>query len=162
MKDNIEMSKPIYYLIASLCAVIIMANSIEALIKVKDNGLFDLWLSNPNLSIDKAQQSKEQLYSIYLTMCLSVFFIRVITPIALAINSYFAFVKLRVSKIFVQIWVILIIGLFAFTALGETFYSIFFILSGICYMALVCIMLYLGREINRRKSVNVVGKIQKT
>lgn len=162
MKDNIEMSKPVYYLIASLCAVIIMANSIEALIKVKDNGLFDLWLANPNLNVDKVGQNNEQLYSIYLTMCLSVFFIRVITPIALAINSYFAFVKLRVSKLFVHIWSILLVGLFAFTALGESYYSVFFIISGLCYAFLVGIMIYLAKEINRKKNENVIGKIQRT
>lgn len=162
MKDNIEMSKPIYYLIASLCALIIMASSIEALIKVKDNGLFDLWLSNPNLNIDTVGQSKEQLYSIYQSMCLSLFFIKVITPVALAINTYLAFIKLRVNKIFVRIWSILIIGLFAFTLLGESSYSIFFILSTIAYIGLVVIMIYLGKEINREISINVVERIQKT
>lgn len=154
MKENIQMTRSIYYLIVGLCATIIMSNSIETIIKVKDSGLFDLWLSNPNLNVDKIGQTKEQLYSIYLSMCLSVFVIRIITPIALAINSYFSFIKLRVNKLFVSIWIVLLIGLFAFTSLGETYYSIFFILSGVCYASLVFVLLYLGSEISKKKNKN--------
>lgn len=160
MKDNIEMTKPVYYLIVGLCSIIIMANSMEALIKVKDNGLFELWLSNPNLNVDRSLGNQE-LYSIYLTMCLSVFFIRVITPIALAINSYFALIKLRVNKLFVSIWSVLLIGLFAFTSVWESFYSIFFIASAICYVVLVCILFYLGKEINKKRKENVLKRAER-
>ena len=128
MKTTVEMSKKTFYLIVGLCAVIIMMNSIESFIKAKDTGLFEAWLQNPNLNIDKSQTINE-MYSIYLTSCLSVFFIRIITPIALSLNSYFSLVKTGVNKLFVAIWMVLTIGLFFFTTLGETYFSIFFIIS---------------------------------
>ena len=161
MRDSIDMSKKIYYSIVGLCATIIMANSIETFLKVKDNGMFELWFSNPNLATEIVGKSSSEAYSIYLTMCLSIFFIRVIAPVALAINTYFAFVKLRVSKLFVQIWVVLLIGLFAFTTVGETFYSIFFIIGSIAYLGLVIIMICQWKEINRKMNEQVIESIQK-
>jgi hypothetical protein len=161
MKENIPMTKSSYYIIVGLCATIIMSNSIEIIMKVKDSGLFDLWLSDPNLNIDRIGQTKEEIYSIYLSMCLSVFFIRSITPIALAINSYFSFIKLRVNKLFVSIWVVLLIGLFAFTSIGESYYSVFFILSGVCYASLVCVLLHLGGQINKQKNKDIIKKTQR-
>ena len=108
MKATVEMSKKTFYLIVGLCAVIIMMNSIESFIKAKDTGLFEAWLQNPNLNIDRSQTTNE-MYSIYLTSCLSVFLIRIITPIALSLNSYFSLVKTGVNKLFVAIWMVLTI-----------------------------------------------------
>lgn len=161
MRDSIDMSKKIYYIIVGLCALIIMTNSIETIFKVKDNGMFEFWRSNPSLSPEIAVKSTQEIYSVYLTMCLSMFFIKVITPIALAINAYFAFVKLRISKLFVQIWVVLLIGLFAFTSIGEGFFSIFFIISAMSYIGLVVIMIYLWNCINRKMNKQVIETIQK-
>lgn len=159
MKETIEMSKKTFYLIVGLCAVIIMANSIEAFIKAKDGGLFEAWLSNPRLNIDRSQ-STDQFYSIYLTMCLSVFIMRIITPVALSLNTYFAFIKTKVNKIFVSIWMVLIVGLFLFTSIGETYFSIFFITSTVCHIWLFCIMIFLWKEINKQKNISIAKKVQ--
>lgn len=161
MRDSIDMSKKIFYSIIGLCALIIMMISMETILMVKDNGMFELWRSNPSLTPEVAGQSTQEIYSVYLTMCLSMFFIKVITPIALAINTYFSFVKLRINKLFVQIWVVLLIGLFAFTAIGETFYSIFFIISAVSYIGLVAIMIYLWVQINKKKNEQVLESVQK-
>lgn len=161
MKDSIEMSKRNFYIIIGLCAVIIMMVSLETILMVKGNEIFELWKSNPRLVDKVAGASVEEMYSIYLTMCLSMFFIKIITPIALTINTYFAFVKLRVNKLFVQIWIVLLIGLFAFTAIMENFYSIFFIVSTVSYLGLVIVMFYFWISINKRKNEQVLEKLQK-
>lgn len=161
MRDSIDMSKKVFYSIVGLCAVIIMANSIETFIKVKDSSMFEVWLSDPSLAREVASKSTSEAYSIYLTMCLSIFVIRVITPMALAINSYFSLIKLRVSKLFVQIWVVLLIGLFAFNLVGEKLYSVFFIISSFAYLGLIVIMISQWREINRATNKQVVESIQK-
>ena len=159
MKATVEMSKKTFYLIVGLCAVIIMMNSIESFIKAKDTGLFEAWLQNPNLNIDRSQTTNE-MYSIYLTSCLSVFLIRIITPIALSLNSYFSLVKTGVNKLFVAIWMVLTIGLFFFTTLGETYFSIFFIISAICHIGLLCVLIYLWKDINKRKIIHTTQKTQ--
>lgn len=161
MKDSIEMSKRSFYIIIGLCAVIIIMVSLETILMVKGNEIFELWKSNPKLVDKVVGSSVEEMYSIYLTMCLSMFFIKIITPIALTINTYFAFVKLRVNKLFVQIWIVLLIGLFAFTAIMENFYSIFFIVSTASYLGLVIVMLYFWVSINKRKNEQVLEELQK-
>lgn len=145
MRDSIEMPKGTFYTIVVLCAVIIMFTSIEMLFRAKNTDIFNMWLSNPNLTPDVLNQTETEIYSTYLNMCIGTFVMKVITPMAIAIHSYFTFTKLRVNKLFVAIWSVILIGAFILTSLGEPFYSIFFIGSGICYLALILTMVYLGK-----------------
>lgn len=153
MKDSIEMPKGVFYTIAAICAAVIMLTSLEMLIKAKDADLFNMWLSNGNLGQDLLSQTTDQLYSTYLNVCISTFFVRVITPMAIAIHSYFTFTKLRVNKFFVIIWSVILVGAFALTVLTEQFYSIFFIGSGIGYLTLILTMIYLAKCIRNVKSI---------
>ena len=153
MRDSMEMPKVIFYTIAAICAVIITLTSLEMLIKAKDTSLFNMWLSNGNLGEDLLTQPTSQLYSTYLNVCIATLFVRVITPIAVVIHSYFTFIKLRVNKLFVIIWSVLIVGSFSLTILTEQFYSIFFIGSGIGYLALILTMIYLGKCLRSIRSI---------
>ncbi|MBS6185195.1 MAG: hypothetical protein KH626_09135, partial [Clostridium celatum] len=58
-----------------------------------------------------------------------------------------------VNKLFVVIWSVIIVGAFALTTLTEQFYSIFFIGSGIGYLALILTMIYLGKCLRNVKSI---------
>lgn len=159
MRETTMMNKRIFYLIVGLCAVIIMSYSLEAFAKAKDIGLFESWLNKPNLNIDRSQ-SIDESYSLYLTTILSVFFIKIITPVALSLNTYFAFIKLKVNKLFILIWTILIIGLFALTLIGEAYFSLFIIISGICYLGILVTLMYLWTEINNGNNIKIRSKIQ--
>ena len=162
MRDSIELSKKNFYIVVMLCATIILMVSLETILMVKDNGMFELWSSNPNL-VDKIGTSDvQEMYSVYLTMCLSMFFIKVITPMALAINTYLSFIKLKISKLFVQTWVVLLIGLFIFAALMEKFYSIFFMINTIAYLLLLIKIICFWVAINRRKNEQILESIQKS
>lgn len=145
MHEQIEMPRGIFYIIVGLCAAIILSTSLEVMIRAKDVGLFEMWLTNPKLQAEMAGQTRNQMYSTYLTMCLSTFFVRIITPMGLAIHSYFTLTKLRINRLYVIIWSVLLVGSFGLSIIGEAFFSIFFIISGICYGALVLIMFYLGK-----------------
>ena len=149
MRESIEMPKGIFYTIVTICSLIIMLTSLEILIKAKDAELFNMWLFSSNLGEDLLTE----LYSTYLNICMATFFIRVITPMAVAIHSYFTFTKLRVNKMFVIIWSVIIVGAFVLTFLGEQFYSIFFIGCIIGYLALIFIMGYLGKCIKNVNSI---------
>lgn len=162
MRDSIELSKKNFYTVVMLCATIILMVSLETILMVKDNRMFELWSSNPNL-VDKIGTSDvQEMYSVYLTMCLSMFFIKVITPMALAINTYLSFIKLKISKLFVQTWVVLLIGLFIFVALMEKFYSIFFMINTIAYLLLLIKIICFWVAINRRKNEEILESIQKS
>lgn len=147
MKEQIEMPKGIFYLITVTSAVIILLLSLEALFRAKDIDLFNAWIANPKLNTALAGETREQLFSTYLSMCLSTFVVRVITPMGVAIHSYFAFSKLRVNKLFVIIWTVLIIGTVTFSIIGQSFISIFFILSGLGYLVILLALVLLWRNI---------------
>ena len=153
MRESIEMPKGTFYTIVAICAAIIMMTSMEMLIKAKDMDLFNMWLSTSNLGEDALSQTTKELFSTYLNVCISTFFIRVITPMAVAIHCYLTFTKLRVNKMFVIIWSVIIVGAFVLTFLGEQFYSIFFIGCIIGYLALIFIMAYLGKCIKNVNSI---------
>lgn len=153
MRESIEMPKNIFYLIVGICSAIIMLTSIDILFRAKDTELFNMWLSNTNFSQEFLMKTKEELFSEYLQMNISIFIVRVVTPMAIAIHSYFTFTKLRVNKLYVVLWSLIAIGTFLLTSLGEQFYSIFFIMSGICYLILIATMSYLGKCIYNIRSI---------
>lgn len=153
MRESIEMPKGIFYIIVGLCAAIIMLTSIDMLLRTKDTEIFNMWLSNPNFTPEFLGRPEQELYSEYIQMCVSTFIVRVITPMAVVIHTYFTFTKLRVNKLYVIIWVLLLLGSFALAIIGEQFYSIFFIGSGIGYLALIIMMIYLGKCIYDVRSI---------
>lgn len=145
MRECIEMPKSIFYIIIGICSAIIMLTSIDILLRAKDTGLFDMWLANTNFSQEFLMQTQEQLYGEYIQMNISLFMVRVIAPMGIAIHTYFTFVKLRVNKLYIVLWSLILIGTFMMTSLGEQFYSIFFVMSGIGYLGLIITMIYLGK-----------------
>ena len=153
MRESIEMPKNIFYLIVGICSAIIMLTSIDIILRAKDTELFNMWLSNTNSSQEFLMKTTEELFSEYLQMNISIFMVRVVTPMAIAIHTYFTFTKLRVNKLYVVLWSLILIGTFLLTSLGEQFYSIFFIMSGICYFGLIAIMSYLGKCIYNIRSI---------
>lgn len=153
MREQLEMPKGTFYTIAGICAAIILFTSLEMLIRAKDTNLFEMWLSNPNLDTNLLGQTKEELYSTYLNMCLSTFFVRIITPMGLALHSYYTLTKLRVNKLYVGLWIMLLMGTFALTVVGEQFYSVLFILSGVGYLALIIAISSLGKRLHDLRSI---------
>ncbi|MBB6623994.1 hypothetical protein H7E67_11195 [Clostridium gasigenes] len=153
MRESIEMPKKIFYLIVGICSAIIMLTSIDIILRAKDTELFNMWLSKTNSSQEFLMKTTEELFSEYLQMNISIFMVRVVTPMAIAIHAYFTFTKLRVNKLYVVLWSLISIGTFLLTSLGEQFYSIFFIMSGICYFILIAIMSYLGKCIYNLRSI---------
>ena len=125
MRESIEMPKGIFYTIVTICSLIIMLTSLEILIKAKDAELFNMWLFSSNLGEDLLTKTTDELYSTYLNICMATFFIRAITPMAVAIHSYFTFTKLRVNKMFVIIWSVIIVGAFVFNILYRMYNRLF-------------------------------------
>ena len=145
MQEQMEMERGIFYLIVALCGVIIISTSLEVIIKAKDTGLFEMWLANPKINEGLMGQTRNEMYSTYITLCLSTFFVRIIAPMGLAIHSYFTLTRLRINRLYVIIWSVLLIGTFLLSIIGEAYISIFIITSGICYLTLIFVMIYLGK-----------------
>lgn len=153
MRESIEMPKSIFYLIISICGIIIMATSIDILFKAKDVGLYEQWLQSDSLNRYVLDLTPEEQYSTYLQMCISTFIVRAVTPMALTIHTFLTLMKLRVNKLYVVLWILVSIGTFILSSLGETYFSIFYLISAIGYGAITIVMIYLWRCLYNIRSI---------
>ena len=98
-----RLSKKNFYILVSLSGIIILLSSFEAILKVKDYELFLMWAKDnfPQQSIDQS------LFNTYVTSELSIYLIKVLIPISISIMAFFALTRIRYSKIFVYVWIVL-------------------------------------------------------
>lgn len=115
--------------------IIMMVASLEVLMKVKDYSVFQSWLSGQ--VIDEGM-TEEDLFSIYLTANTALYFMKIIIPIGLGIHAYFAYVKVRINKMFVFIWMVLMAGSAAYGVMGNGFQSV------ISYVYIVLYLIVIG------------------
>lgn len=143
-----RLSKKNFYILVSLSGIIILLSSFEAILKVKDYELFLMWAKDnfPQQSIDQS------LFNTYVTSELSIYLIKVLIPISISIMAFFALTRIRYSKIFVYVWIVLAMGGFAYTLFDLNLRSVFYYSILLLYIILT-IFLYLfmgmGRESSR-------------
>lgn len=143
-----RLSKKNFYILVSLSGIIILLSSFEAILKVKDYELFLMWAKDnfPQQSIDQL------LFNTYVTSELSIYLIKVLIPISISIMAFFALTRIRYSKIFVYVWIVLAMGGFAYTLFDFNLRSVFYYSILLLYIILT-IFLYLfmgmGRESSR-------------
>lgn len=133
------------YIILISLSFIILVMSLEVMMRVKDVALFDLWYTN------QVELSRQAAFSVYVTGLLSVYFQSVIAPIVFGIHTYFAYVKIRVNKLFVFMWTVLLGGGLAMVIVNIQFDSIFYYIKVILYMILIGTVLSLIGVINQSK-----------
>lgn len=142
MKGYTAFPKKQFFLLLGPLAILIFILSIEVLMKGKDTLLFDAWVQKSNQLPDGA--SSQDLFSIYLTGQLSVYFQKIIIPIGLSIHSYFSYTKLRINKLFVFMWTILAGGSLAYSLVGLTLKNplvyIYIVIYGIIIITLLSLL----------------------
>jgi len=127
-------------------AVIIMMCSVEVMIMTKDADVYRHWIQT--LGNEVGGLTDTQIFNAYLSVQLSRYFIKVIVPIMVSIHSYFAYVKLRINKLFVFIWTILITGELAYHLSAMNLQSVIFYISLFSYLFLIYSILSLNTVIN--------------
>lgn len=147
MREVIQISRKEFYIIVGLCAGIIFLNSLDALIRVKDLDMFDMWIKGSNITTELIGKTSDEMYYTYLTMNLSKFFVRVITPIGLALHTYYALMKTGVNKSYVLIWSLLLVGSVLFSLLGESFITIFLVATVLLYIGLIIVMVTISKQL---------------
>ncbi len=127
MTSNAKMPIQHFYIIIFACALIILCESVQVLERVKNIDNYDMWvqLSGP---ID---------FEIYFTIQVSYFFERLTVPVLLGLYSYVAFIKIRINKLFVIVWEMLLGGAFVYTLMEQDFTSILYYLKITSYIALI-------------------------
>lgn len=117
MKGYTKLPKKHLYIIILTLGFIIFLLSIEVMMKVKDINMFNNWLKD-NKQYTIANLENADLFNTYISINLSLYFQRIIVPIGLGIHTYLAYVKLRINKLFVFIWTVLLIGSILYTVVG--------------------------------------------
>jgi hypothetical protein len=130
------------YWILILCAVLIFAASVETMMRVKDSGLFDVWRSTLQGN-DHLELTQNELFSVYVSIHLSLYLMKIIVPLALGVYTYFAYVKLGINKLFVFVWTVLVLGSAALTAVEVNLGSFFYYFNLIAYAILALTLLSL-------------------
>lgn len=115
-----------FYLIIATCALIILCESLQVMVKVKIIDHYDYWRQ-------QIGQLQGDTFQIYLTIQLSYFFMKIITPMIFGLHTYLAFIKIRIGKLYVFIWTVLMLGSMAYTLVEWTVYSPFYYIKLISY-----------------------------
>lgn len=152
MNSYIKLPKRQLYLILLFSSLIIFSESLTVMIKVKDINLFKDYLINLGFTLESETLYQEH-FSSYVAINLSYFFFNIIIPVALSIHSYVAFISIRISKLFVFVWTVLIFGGLAYTVIKFDFQSVFYYLNILCYILLIITILSLNKVIDSGKEL---------
>lgn len=146
MHTNTQLPKKHFYLMITFCAILIMCESLQVLVSVKNPKYFTFWA-------EMLQNSAEATFAVYLNVQLMTFFMNVITPMMLGLHSYVAFVKIRIGKLFVFIWTVLLLGGLAYTVMEWNVYSGFYYVKILSYVLIILTVLSLNAVINEHKVI---------
>lgn len=130
-------------------ALLLTSMSLEAMMKVKDIALYDTWYNQ--MVTSNMALSYEEAFNVYVTGNIAIYFLKVIVPMALGIHTYFAYTKIRINKLFVFMWTVLLLGSVAYIAVNKEFDSIFYYLNIGLHGILVITVLSLADVINQNK-----------
>ena len=143
-----KLPKKHLHIIAILCFLLVLFISIETIIRVKDIKLFENFLAS-NKNILEEGMSRDDLYSNYLLLNLSKFVFKLVAPLFLSIHSYFTYKYLRMSPLFIYLWIITLLGSLSYIVLERDFYSIFYYIDIFLYILLIISILSLKRVSNK-------------
>lgn len=130
------------YIILILCSIIILSVSIDILIKAKDIELYRKWKDDiKSKNISSVDTSLEG----YISKNLVYLFSKIMVPLFLSLNAYFAYTKTRINSLFIIVWSMLILASIIGTFLELSIYSIFYYINIASYIILLFTILSLIR-----------------
>jgi len=122
----------------------------ETMMRVKDIAMFESWMIvQPEIGL-----TKEAGFDIYVTMQLSRYLQLVIVPMALGIHTYFAYMKIRINKLFVFMLTVLLGGGAAYIGFEKQFTSLFYYINLGVYMILIITVLSLISVIDQANNIS--------
>ncbi|MFO7612170.1 MAG: hypothetical protein R6W99_06790 [Clostridia bacterium] len=151
MKENVRLPKKQFYIISVCLGLVILFLSIEVMMKVKDKLLFEEWFLRA--SAEGLDASYEDAFGLYVSLNLGGFFLKTAIPMAMGVYTYFAYVKIRINRLFVFIWTVLLIGAAALVAIEMNFASIFYYIELALYAVLIIVTLSLVNVLDRGNDI---------
>lgn len=129
-----------------------MASSLEVLIRVKDSTLFESWKTNAMLA-GYFTESIPPTFDDYVVGEMFRYFFRIGIPIGFSLFSFYTYKKLRLNKLFIFVWAVLILGGMAYTFFELNFYSLFYYMVIISFVGLFVTIMMLNEEIEKSKNL---------
>lgn len=120
-------------IIVLISGLIILTESIEVLMKVKDIGLYDELKRNLGINMD---------YNQYISINLIEYLQNIIIPLLLSIYTFFTYRKVNVNIIYKGIWLLFLISNLVFNLMEFNIGSLFDYISIILNLLLI---FYIGR-----------------
>lgn len=133
MENKRALDRRGFYIIAGICAMLILFNSLEAVAKVKDVEMFNKWHQETYLN----EQIDDSKFPEYLVGNMAVYFLKTAFPVSIALTAYFAIGKSRVFGAMVYVWLVISSGGFIYHLLQWDFYSIFYYIGIVLYIILI-------------------------
>lgn len=149
MDGYTKLPKKQLYLILGPLGTLILLLSLEVMMMTSDPAIFEHWMES-----NKAMNpgfDEVGLFNIFISGNISLYFQKIIVPIGLSLHSYFAFVKLRIGKLFVFMWSVLLIGSLAYTIIGLNFGNVFMYIYIVIYIVVFFTLVSLLGIINNNE-----------
>ena len=141
MNSNTKLPKKQFYIIMVSLSIVIFALSLEVMMKVKDISLYNAWYENA--VNDGMLMEYESAFSTYISINLLHFFQKLIIPMLLGLHAYISYIKIRINKLFVFMWIILICASIAYISIEMNFDSIFYYIEILLHIVVAITVLSL-------------------
>jgi hypothetical protein len=143
------------------CACIIMASSLEALMRVKDQDLFTEWLESTTLAQPVADPAASPApspdpapyFSLYVSLQLGRYFLQIVIPVACALSAWATRRRLPLNYLFVFIWTVLALGSLGFCLTGLNRGSGFIYMYVLAHLVLTLALLSLAGVVQADRAV---------
>jgi len=152
MENNARLPLKQLNIILIASVAIIFSSSLEVLIRVKDSGLFEVWKENALLA-GYFTQNMPPTFDDYVVGEMFRYMFRIIIPIGFSLFSYYTYRKLRLNRLFIFVWSVLILGGIAYTFFELNFNSIFYYIVLIGFVVMLITVLSLNEEIRNNKNL---------
>jgi hypothetical protein len=141
-----KIPKKQFYTIMIILGVLITSLSLETMMKVKDLTLYESWFASVETDL-----SYNDAFSVYVTANLALYAFKVIVPMMFGLHTYLAFVKIRINKLYVFIWTVLLAGSLGYIIVSRSFDSVFYYINIVSCVLLIGAVLTLVSIIDERK-----------
>lgn len=134
-----RLPKKDYYRIVVICGLLILLASIEVLAKAKDLDYFNY----VNRSLGEGGAAAVT-YGDFVVSLMASYLARILVPIGLGLNSYFAFMRSGISRVFIWSWGLFTFAALAFHVLSLELTSLLYYLSVLLYILLLYTLIRLS------------------
>jgi len=152
MNSYTKFPKRQLYIILIAVAFGIFISSLDVLMRGKDSQLFEIWRTEIQRS-GAFPEGFDPTFDDYAGAEMFRYLFKIAIPMGFGLLTYLTYIKLRLNRIFVFIWSVLLVGGMAYTFFELNFGSVFYYLVIAGYLVLIITVLSLNGEIGSNKNV---------